>query len=296
VTRNGVADTLGEIDGDVRDEIVNNKTILLSSNGIAGEIIMVWLSTINYNPPVTTVNISVLATPITEYITLPDPVVNISKFTVDDTDMTWDFDEFDSAFTIPATFTLVPSGTNHGYYINKPNWIALIDSTTGDQIVTIIDGLVAYIYPYTQNNYSVREGMISFVDDYGNPVTITVHQLGEAVAPDIEVNPLINPMYPYGKDNTPLFMDVSCSSGSASDGSPNISITFVIVDIALGEYGVELFLNYIIWIDRGGNQLYAGDGQINGTGCYNGISKTATMTMNQNAATYDIINVYISEV
>ena len=279
ITRNSVLDSSGQFD--IRDQISTNETVLMTSNAIPAENIIVFLSTIPYG--VSQQNQSIYAMPEDIVITMPTPTVVVSWINMLNALLSWDAYSFGR--TAEQNSTVLLTGSTSAIILSAPNWVTLIDAvlgsplTIGGPIPSGIGGSVIGIYPVATNGSTERTGTIIIQDNYGNQGVISVLQTGSHDNANVSIQ--MNPSFPSN-------VTVNGARGTSAIGDTNISITFVPDDPSLG-YLASFTLHYQIWK----NTSNVGMGDL--TGLVNMGSNTRLLTMSSPTNSGDTITVYLNK-
>jgi hypothetical protein len=278
ITRDGVYDEQGELSA--RDGIQTAKIISLSSNAIASEVIIVYLSGIPVGSPTGIMDVNISAGILPLVITLPTPIVSVSWITVSNDTMNWTALQYGSSQKRISIVSVVGTWATLQSF---PSWITIVENSEGSIIEigdTISDGETIALYPKNINTLpTIISGFVSIIDNIGNISTIQVTQQASLVNPDVRV--WMNPSDTSG-------ITLSGAFGTAAIGSKNINITFTPNDPYVGNGGV-LNLEYQIWKNTiqvgGGNLMNLSNKKVN----------TKLLTMSSIANAGDIITVYLNE-
>jgi hypothetical protein len=281
VVRNGVADAIGSFD--IRDEVSNNKSILINSNAIVGEYINVHLSTQPYGSVATQVDANISAVSLPLVITLPTPTIVVSWLTLGNASLTWD--AYTSGTTAEEISTVVLTGGTILTLRTFPSWITIIDKglslpITNNSSIDVLNGTATLgIYPTDNNGGVERTGTVVVEDEYGNSGVIAVDQTGSHDNPNVSV--LKNPT-----DTSNL--TIAGARGTSAISSQNITIIFVPNNPDLG-FRALFTLQHQIWK----NTTVVGMGDL--LNVINGISNTRALTMSLPANVGDNITVYLNK-
>jgi hypothetical protein len=267
-----------EWDEETRFAVFNIGAGLGTSSAVA--IFPTKLSRIATIPaPVVTCTADVSATELDRVSTMPDPIVHISWIHVDDTDMSFSYNEYGLSVKLNTTFDI--EGGSWGYLTSKPSWVSVyelthnIEYSIGD---SILDLDTVGIAPSSVNSGAERSGDVVFTDDYGNTATVVVTQTANNVGATVSVAVTL----------TDPVQDLTLydASGSATNGVATIDITFT-PDVSARSYNESYTLYYTITK----NAVLAGNGSITGVRDERANVKTVTMTSTAEAG--DIIIVYL---
>ena len=268
----------------VRDEIMNYGNILqMSSDSVAAEVIVVWLSALAVDPPVDPIDADPTPSYVPIVLTVPTPSVHVSYISCTVTDMEWDAIDYGSGEILTSVFTVI--GNDYAQRINKPSWVDVVLASTLGDIEFISHGETIGVYPNSETTQS-RTGQVVFTDNQGNTIYINLTQLASVAVPAVYIE--IHPELFYGSDgNTEIYLSGD-EVGTATAGSNEISITFTPNDDSLPYYtgfsmGYQLFRNGFV---AGGGSMHT---------ILNGASNTRTLTMTSTAVVGDSIVVLLNE-
>ena len=281
VVRNGVQDVTGQFVPDIQDEISNTRLITLNSNAIVGEHIIVNLATVPYPSTTIVTNANISPTKLPIVITLPVPTISVSRVAVSNDTMVWTAVHYGLTNKITSNVTFIGGG--RAWLRSFPSWLTVIDNTRGNTIElddTISNGDTIAIYPNDANTlYTPRTGYVRLSDTAGDVCLIQVTQ--QASLANASVTAQMNPTDTSGTT-------LSAVSGTGTNGSRNISITFTPDEPHLG-YGRAFDLDYQIWK----NAVQVGAGNL--FNLLNREANTKALIMSNPASAGDIIIVYLNE-
>jgi hypothetical protein len=210
-------------------------------------------------------------------ITIPTPTVVNHYLTSSILDMHWNANDYGIVLGQDAVISIF--GGSATTLTSFPSWITVFETIHNTPLsagATIINGQTIGITPSSVNTGPQRSGIVVITDVMGNSTSIMVTQYTSASSPTVSI--LINPLEAGG-------MTLSNTSGSATNGSPDVDTTFTPDNPAYG-YNVPITIYYSI-TKNGAN---AGSGNILVS---NKRSNTKTLVMTSNAAPGDAIIVYL---
>jgi hypothetical protein len=171
-----------------------------------------------------------------------------------------------------------PSGT----LTSKPAWVDVFETVHNTKIsigATILNGATIGISPSTMNTGAERWGYVTLTDNYGNSVSIEVHQLFSATDPTVDIQVAVtDPVQP---------LTLYATSGTATIGVASVDITFT-PDISGLGYNTEYILYYVLTVNGVNNAV----GSI--PAVRDERANVKTLAMSSGAGAGDVIVVYLS--
>jgi hypothetical protein len=171
-----------------------------------------------------------------------------------------------------------PSGT----LTSKPAWVDVFETVHNTKIsigATILNGATIGISPSTMNTGAERWGYVTLTDNYGNSVSIEVHQLYSATDPTVDIQVAVtDPVQP---------LTLYATSGTATIGVASVDITFT-PDISGLGYNTEYILYYVLTVNGINNAV----GSI--PAVRDERANVKTLAMSSSPGSGDVIVVYLS--